>query len=75
MLRELIDKGSWTDAKQLLEQVKKYGKTMSRADKMNFTVGNTVKRVYHIIRTQLKLNHVAKTNVRSIMSGSNDTSL
>ena len=54
LFRDLVEQGSskWSDARQLFSSARKLGKRLSQADKMNFTVANVVKRIYHIIREE-----------------------
>lgn len=52
---DFINSGKWGDHPiELLTKVKEYGKLLSEADKMNFVVPNTVKRVLHFIRKGCK---------------------
>jgi translation initiation factor 2B subunit (eIF-2B alpha/beta/delta family) len=44
--------GKWADARQLFQLARSLGKRLSEADRMNFTVANVVKRIYHIIREE-----------------------
>jgi translation initiation factor 2B subunit (eIF-2B alpha/beta/delta family) len=50
LFRDYISKNKWSDARELFSQVRKIGKKLNSADRMNFTVGNVIKRIYHIIR-------------------------
>ena len=54
LFRDLVNQGpsKWVDARQLFVAARKLGKRLSEADKMNFTVSNVVKRIYHIIREE-----------------------
>jgi translation initiation factor 2B subunit (eIF-2B alpha/beta/delta family) len=54
LFRDLVNQGpaKWVDARQLFVSARKLGKKLSEADKMNFTVSNVVKRIYHIIREE-----------------------
>ena len=54
IFRDLVEQGKWIDGKQLFESARIIGKKLMAADKMNFTIGNTVKRIYHIIREECK---------------------
>ena len=52
---DYISKDQWGDEPaQLLDNVKKIGEKLSAADKLNFVVPNTVKRVLHILRESCK---------------------
>ena len=54
-----MSKNKWSDARELFKSARKIGKKFTSADKMNFIIGNVVKRIYHIIReecSQLKIN-------------------
>ena len=44
----------WDDPSELLPEVKVIGKRLSEADRMNFVVQNTVKRVLHVLRETYK---------------------
>jgi len=54
LFRDLVNQGpsKWIDARQLFGAARKLGKRLSEADRMNFTVSNVVKRIYHIIREE-----------------------
>ena len=55
LFRDLVDQqqgGKWADARQLFQVARKLGKRLSEADRMNFTVANVVKRIFHIIREE-----------------------
>ena len=53
LFRDMVEQGGkWTDQRQLFQLARKLGKRLSEADRMNFTVANVVKRVYHIIREE-----------------------
>ena len=45
---------AWQTPDQLLRTVKRIGTQLREADKMNFVVPNTVKRVLHVIREACK---------------------
>jgi translation initiation factor 2B subunit (eIF-2B alpha/beta/delta family) len=54
LFRDLVNQGpaKWIEARQLFAAARKLGKRLSEADRMNFTVSNVVKRIYHIIREE-----------------------
>jgi translation initiation factor 2B subunit (eIF-2B alpha/beta/delta family) len=52
LFRDYVNKNKWSDARELFNTVRTMGKKLISADKMNFTVGNIVKRVYHVIREE-----------------------
>ena len=54
LFRDMVEQSQWTDARNLFQSARKVGKKLMGADKMNFTVGNVVKRVYHMVREECK---------------------
>ncbi len=54
IMKENVQKGQWASARELFSNLRLIGKRLMEADRMNFTVGNVVKRVYHIIREECK---------------------
>lgn len=52
LFREYVSKNKWSDARELFNTVRTMGKKLISADKMNFTVGNIVKRIQHVIREE-----------------------
>ena len=63
LFRDLVNQGpaKWVDARTLFAQARKLGKRLSEADRMNFTVSNVVKRIYHIIREEC---HALKLTIK-----------
>lgn len=63
LFRDLVNQGpsKWVDARQLFGAARKLGKRLSEADRMNFTVCNVVKRIYHIIREEC---HALKLSIK-----------
>jgi translation initiation factor 2B subunit (eIF-2B alpha/beta/delta family) len=61
MLRDLVKQGKWKNIKDLFKSINTIGKTMMKADPLSFFIGNTVKRVLHIIREECKVNHIDLT--------------
>ena len=72
IFRDLVEQGKWIDGKQLFESARKIGKKLIAADKMNFTIGNTVKRVYHIIREECKTLKISLKDSFDVAKGCND---
>lgn len=54
LFNNYIRSDAWEAPAELLPNVKAIGKRLSEADKMNFVVQNTVKRVLHILREAYK---------------------
>lgn len=54
MFDSYIRSDAWDAPSELLPNVKKIGKKLSEADRLNFVVQNTVKRVLHILREAYK---------------------
>lgn len=70
IFRDLVEQSKWADARQLFIQARKIGKRLVDADKMNFTIGNIVKRVYHIIREECKVLKISIKDQTDILKGS-----
>ena len=69
ILTGIIKSKEWDDAKQLFKLIKSVGHILIGADPLAFYIGNTIKRVLHIIREECKtlgfdLKHsTAKSNI------------
>lgn len=78
LFRDLVDSSSksssqWVDQRQLFASVRKLGKRLSEADRMNFTVANVVKRIYHIIREECHALKISLKDHHSFMGVPKDT--
>lgn len=69
IFRDLVEQSKWADGRQLFHSARKIGKKLMAADRMNFTIGNTVKRVYHIIREECKILKISVKDGTDIMKG------
>eukprot|EP00347_Sterkiella_histriomuscorum_P022712 403337443 len=69
IFRDLVDQSKWADARQLFKNVRQIGKKLITADRMNFTVGNVVKRIYHVIREECKNLKISVKDTTDILSG------
>lgn len=73
IFKDLVEQSKWADARSLFKNVRTIGKKLIAADKMNFTVGNVVKRVYHIIREECKNLKISIKDTTDLLAGGNMT--
>lgn len=69
IFRDLVEQSKWADARQLFQSARKIGKKLMAADRMNFTIGNIVKRIYHIIREECKALKISVKDNTDLMKG------
>jgi translation initiation factor 2B subunit (eIF-2B alpha/beta/delta family) len=72
IFRDYINKNKWSDARELFTEIRKKGKKLTSADKMNFTIGNVIKRIYHIIREECSAYKINLKETATLTKGGID---